>query len=184
MKAQSSSNAKRSKLRKAAGGSRIPFVENFSNPKVRLKRTRNRGQGVFALRRIHKGEVIGVFDGRVFDTKYDGWTEDQLNHVIQISPNQWRDSNGIARYLNHSCDPNCGVRGRFKIVTMRNIEPGEELTWDYEMTEMNNFGWRMSCRCNTDMCRGTIGHYRNMPKDVRERYGSYISCWIRLLRQK
>ncbi len=158
---------------------KIPKLEPYSNPKVVLKNSPKKGRGVFALRAIRKGEVIGVFDGEVYDAEFEDWTPNILNYVIQIGHDLWRDSTGLAKYLNHSCEPNCGFRGRFKVVAMRDIEVGEELTWDYEMSEMNNYGWRMRCRCGASSCRGEIGHHRNMPRSIRERYGSHISYWIR-----
>jgi SET domain-containing protein len=149
------------------------------NAKVQVKTTKRYGRGVFAKQSIRKGEIIGTFDGAVYDADFEDWTEDLLNHVIQFEKDKWRDSKGIARYLNHSCAPNCGIKGLFKIVAMRSIRAGEELTWDYEMTEANDWGWRMKCRCGAPDCRKVIGHYKNMPKSVRKKYGSYISEWLR-----
>ncbi len=62
-----------------------------------------------------------------------------------------------ARYINHSCDPNCEpriVRGRIWIVALRDIQPGEELTYDYGFDFDN---WRdHPCRCGTNACVGYI----------------------------
>ena len=63
---------------------------------------------------------------------------------------------------------------------MRDIKSGEELMWDYEMTENNQFGWQMECKCGTPSCRKFIGRYDNMPQAVRERYKGYISEWLLL----
>jgi hypothetical protein len=83
----------------------------------------------------------------------------------------------MARYINHSCEPNCGIKGLFKIVAMRDIDVGEEVTWDYEMTEDSDV-WRMQCHCGSENCRGEIGAYRNMPQETREKYRGYISEWL------
>ncbi|MGD0577135.1 MAG: SET domain-containing protein-lysine N-methyltransferase, partial [Candidatus Staskawiczbacteria bacterium] len=80
------------------------------------------------------------------------------------------------RFLNHSCDPNCGVKGKFQIVAMRDIENGEELTFDYEMTEDSD--WQMQCKCGSKLCRKVIGAYKNMPEFVKEKYKGYISEWL------
>jgi len=37
--------------------------------------------------------------------------------------------------VNHSCDPNCGLVGAVLVVAMRDIEPGEEITFDYAMSD-------------------------------------------------
>lgn len=133
--------------------------------------------GVFAKAKIRRGEVIAVFDGPIIDYEYEYWNDDLLNHAIQFEPRRWRDSIGIARMINHSCEPNCGIKKLFSIVAMRDIEKGEHITWDYEMTEKNPH-WRMRCHCGFPSCRKVIGHYRNLPKKQREKYKGYISAWL------
>lgn len=144
---------------------------------AKIKNTKKYGRGVFATQAIKKGSLIASFDGPFFDNDFDGWTQDLLNHAIQCGPALWRDSKGIARYLNHSCEPNCGIKGKFKIVTMRDVQKGEQLTWDYEMTEKSKW-WKMRCCCGSKHCRKLIGNYSRMPKAVREKYRGYISTWI------
>ncbi len=145
--------------------------------KVIVQKTKKYGRGVYAKYPIRKGEVIAAFDGPIYDDDFEPWTEDLFNHAIQFGPALWRDSKGIARLINHSCDPNCGIKGLFKIVAMRAIQPGEQITWDYEMTEKNKY-WKMQCRCGSEICRKTIGHYKNMPLSIRKKYKGYISDWI------
>ena len=147
------------------------------NNKVILKETKEIGKGLFAKENIEKGEIVAEFDGQIYEKGKTDWTDELRDHVIQFAINKWRDSNSIARYINHSCDPNCGVKDLFKIVAMRNIDSGEELTWDYEMTEDNDT-WRMKCRCNSEICRKEIGAYRNMPEKIRIKYKGYISDWL------
>jgi len=149
----------------------------MDNPKAFVKRTRKFGRGAFAKQAIRRGELIAAFDGAVYDGEFDDWTDDLLNHVIQIGKEKWRDSKGIARLLNHSCDPNCGIKGLTRIVAMRDIAAGEQLTWDYEMTEKSSW-WRLRCRCGSDLCRKRIGNYSNLPRAVRRKYRGYISRWL------
>ncbi len=149
----------------------------MDNAKAQVKRTKKYGRAVFARQSIRKGEVIAAFDGDIFDDDFEPWTEDLLAHAIQIGKARWRDSNGIARLINHSCDPNCGVKDLIKIVAMRNIKTGEEITWDYEMTEKSTW-MKMKCRCGSVICRGTIGSYSRMPKKTRTKYTGYISQWL------
>ncbi len=148
----------------------------MDSKKVVVRKTADRGEGVFAQVKIKKGETIAAFDGVVYDFDYEDWNNDLYNHVIQFEPRRWRDSKGIARLINHSCDPNCGIHNLFKIVAMRDIAPGEEVTWDYEMTE--NYMWRMKCRCGSPLCRKTVGAYKNMPPATRKKYKGYISDWL------
>ncbi len=144
--------------------------------KVVVRDAAGRGKGLFASAIIKKDEVVAVFDGAIYDRDWEDWNDDLYNHVIQFEQWRWRDSKGVARLINHSCDPNCGIRDLFKIVAMRDIAPGEEITWDYEMTE--NYQWRMKCRCGSPQCRKVIGAYRRMPPAVRRKYRGYISEWL------
>lgn len=149
----------------------------MDSKKVLVRNTKKYGRGVFAKARIRKGTIIAVFDGPVYDSKFNGWTKDIMNHAIQFAPYKWRDSKGIARLINHSCDPNCGIKGLFKIVAMRAIEKGEQITWDYEMTE-KSWWWSLKCRCGSPLCRKTIGNYARMPRATRAKYKGYISDWL------
>jgi hypothetical protein len=148
----------------------------MDSKKVVVKKTAKHGNGVFAHTKIKKGEIVAAFDGTIYDFDYQDWNDDLYNHAIQFEPRRWRDSKGIARLINHSCDPNCGIRDLFKIVAMRDIAPGEEITWDYGMTE--NYVWRMKCTCGSPLCRKTIGAYKNIPLVVRKKYKGYISEWL------
>jgi uncharacterized protein len=68
-----------------------------------------------------------------------------------------------ARYINHSCDPNCDAvvaDGRIWIETIRDVRPGEELAYDYEyeLEERHTPAAkkRYPCHCGAVSCRGTI----------------------------
>lgn len=148
----------------------------MDNKKVKVRKS-NTGLGVFALVEIQKDEIICMFDGEIY-TEHDIWTDDLLDHTVQFADTKWRESKGIARCLNHSCDPNCGIKELFKVVAMRDIKKGEELLWDYEMTEKNEYNWRMNCKCGTKICRGVIGNYKYMPLNIRKKYKGYISEWL------
>ncbi len=153
----------------------------MDNPKVKIHRTRRYGKGVYAKAAIRKGEVIAVFDGDLLDDDFEPWTNDLYNHAIQVGKTLWRDSKGLARFINHSCEPNCGIKKLNRVVAMRSIQKGEEITWDYEMTEKNS-DWRMRCRCGTPACRKVIGNYQNMPRKIRKKYAGYISEWLTRLK--
>lgn len=70
----------------------------------------------------------------------------------------------IARYINHHCDPNCESvieeDGRVFIYAIRDIEPGEELTFDYALIWTGEESQEelaiYACRCGAPTCRGTM----------------------------
>src|SRR3989344_7054225 len=149
----------------------------MDNPKVILKETKTYGKGLFAKKPIKMGEIIAELDGRIYKAeKCSLLLKDIADHAVQFSQKKWRDSKGFARYINLSCNPNCGIKGKFKIMAIRNIKKGEELTFDYEMSEDSD--WRMKCRCNKKNCRKIIGAFKNLPESIRKKYKNYISEWL------
>lgn len=150
--------------------------------KVQYQRGGRFGGGLFAVEPIMKGEIVAEFDGEVFLWRHSAdeipnqpplWRRD---HSIQFGPGLSRDSKGLARCANHCCEPNCGIQSLFKIVAMRNLPAGTEITWDYDMAEDSD--WSMMCMCGKPTCRGVIAGYRHLPPHKRREYAGYISGWL------
>ncbi len=150
----------------------------MDNPKVIVKETGKYGKGLYADEDIKKGEVIADWTGgKIYGAeKCSDLPKEVANHAIQFEEHKWIDTKGIGRFFNHSCEPNCGVKDKFQIITMRDIKKGEELTFDYEMTEDSD--WRMECKCGSKSCRKIIRAYKNMPEKIRKKYAGYISEWL------
>ena len=150
----------------------------MKNQKIIARDTKRYGKGLFASKEIREEEVVADFsDGKIYKAENaSDLPEEVADHAIQFEKNKWIDARTGGRYLNHSCNPNCGVKNKFQIVAMRDIQKGEELTFDYEMTEDSD--WKMNCKCNSQSCRKIIGAYRNMPELVRKKYEGFISDWL------
>ena len=131
------------------------------------------GRGAFAVRPIAKGERIVEYLGErvshaVADARYDDH-KGGLHHtfLFTVSRKVVIDAtvNGNeARFINHSCDPNCESvieGGRVFIDAAKPIKTGTELTYDYAYTrdgsetEEDETGL-YGCRCGAKTCRGTI----------------------------
>ena len=150
---------------------------------VEYRSTLNFGAGLFSISKISVGQVVASFDGDFWE-----WADSVSNlpnespdytrdHTIQYAIGKSRDSKaGMARYANHSCEPNCGIKNSFDIVAMKPIHVSEQITWDYAMTENND--WFMLCRCGSPRCRKLITGYRNLPPEFREDYKGFISQWL------
>jgi SET domain-containing protein len=130
------------------------------------------GRGVRALMPIKKGSrVIEYLGERVShdeaDRRYDLKGQDDGHTFLFIASNRTVIDAGVdgneARYVNHSCAPNCETvieKSRVFIEAIRNIKPGEELGYDYQLTwdskddpaELSNY----ACRCGAKRCRGTM----------------------------
>ena len=99
---------------------------------VRRSRT---GRGLFTVEPIEKGRCVVEYTGRLLSVT--AMRASKGKYLFKINETKtidgWQKSN-IARYINHSCRPNCEVeiwRGRIYVMAKRAIKPGEELFYDY-----------------------------------------------------
>lgn len=147
------------------------------SPKVIVRDSRF-GKGLFAGQQFTKDELVLRFDGPAlhWHPGLPEWPEDLANHAVQCGAAEWVNPQDNARLINHSCEPNCGVRGLLTLVAMRDIVAGEELMFDYAMTE--NGPWRLKCACGNPNCRGIIRGYSGLSEEVRKKYAGYISEWL------
>ena len=130
------------------------------------------GIGVFATRRIRAGRKLIAYLGRVLTeaevrARYmDDDADDPHTFLFGLGDGRYVDA-GVggndARFINHSCDPNCEPRlsdGVIWICSIKNIQPGVELTYDYSLeiekrarrTRRNHY----ACRCGAKKCRRTM----------------------------
>jgi SET domain-containing protein len=154
--------------------------ENYLNPKVSVDNTADKGRGLFAKEKIEKGELIEETKDIQILTKAELATMPkiwrQLCYEIsdqeEICP-QDINNPGPGFLINHSCEPNCGsTSGDFGMVAMRDIEAGEELTYDYAMTDAGNY--EMKCNCGTRSCRHFIRGSDWQIPELQEKYKGYF----------
>jgi hypothetical protein len=82
-----------------------------------------------------------------------------------------------ADFINHSCDPNCGLQGQIILVAMTDIQPGEEVTFDYAMTDSSPFD-EFDCSCASPRCRGKVTRDDWKLPDLWQRYEGYFSTYL------
>ena len=137
-------------------------------PPIKVRESGIHGKGAFATQRIRKGKRIIEYLGKRMPwdaasedpddphTFLFGLGDDNLVINAAIEGNE-------ARWINHSCDPNCEAieeKGRVFIYALRDLRPGEELFYDYGLeideprtAEMEK---QFQCHCGAKMCRGTL----------------------------
>ena len=135
------------------------------------------GVGAFATRAIPAGTRLVEYAGERLtpaeaDVRYPD-VDGERHHTYLFAFDDDRDGTEVvvdaavggneARFLNHSCDPNCDVvvdGGRLWIETIRDVAPGEELAYDYafvlEERHTPAAKRRYPCHCGAARCRGTI----------------------------
>jgi uncharacterized protein len=141
-------------------------------PMYRVRRSKIHGNGVFALRRIRKGTRIVEYVGeRVShaeaDRRYEDKPADDNHTFLFIVDARTVIDAGVdgneARFINHSCDPNCETiteNRRVFIEAIRTIQPGDELSYDYQIQREKgdpaDIDQVFACRCGKPNCRGTM----------------------------
>lgn len=141
------------------------------------------GTGVFALERIPKGARIVEYTGeRVShpeaDRRYEDKEERDNHTFLFIVDDRIVVDAGVggneARFINHSCAPNCETvieRRRIFIDAIRSIKVGEELSYDYqiqrEAEDPPDIDEIFACRCGARGCRGTMLAPPEVPRRKR-----------------
>ncbi|MDD3487255.1 MAG: SET domain-containing protein [Candidatus Moranbacteria bacterium] len=114
------------------------------------------GLGLFAARRIKKGEFVIEYIGKKLTPEEFDKSPDK-KYFFEIDDYWTVDGSGrdnTARYINHACRPNCEVRiyaKRIRIWAIKNIKEGEEFTYDYGKEYFNEYIKPKGCRCKSCM---------------------------------
>lgn len=145
--------------------------------------------GIFAVRPIKKGEVIlrtdddpVTEDERISMEEFKTLSADMQERIKNFCveeddgyyvgagmnfnelPSSW--------YINHSCEPNLGFNKDADYVAMRDIEKGEELSYDYGFVEGGKY--MLNCLCGTPSCRKIIRGNDHLDPEFRKKYGEYL----------
>ena len=136
------------------------------------------GRGIHALRVIVAGETILRSWGPLSPTR--------SRHSMQVGEASHVVPDGPIVYTNHACDPNCMVQVRAEsreiaLVALRRLEPGEELTIDYETFEYEVDHLSGPCTCGSANCRGRITGYKHLPAEIKARFGEMAAAHVRAL---
>src|SRR5262249_28741731 len=135
---------------------------------------------------IAKDEIVAIKGGHIVDRKtlrqqitpVLGPVEIQIDDNLFIAPVTEQERELSMLYLNHSCDPNLGVRGEITFVAMRDIHAGEELTHDWAMTDDDDDDYSVDCNCGTSDCRKILTGKDWRRRDLQKRYAGYFSAYL------
>lgn len=137
-----------------------------------LRESRIHSYGCYTDRRIRRGTLIVEYVGeRLTNEQADDLYDDfPTTYLFGINGGKRIiDGYGVAAFVNHSCDPNCEtdqIRGRMWIIAARDILPGEELTYDYNLYDGDD---EAPCHCGALFCRGSLYSERHLRKIARKR---------------
>lgn len=154
---------------------------NWLTPKAQPRVTPGKGHGSFVVEPIKAGETVAAFGGFVMDRhmldQLDGerqsrsmQIDDDLYMVSAVSPEP-------GDYINHSCDPCCGIVGSVLVVAMRDIAIDEELTFDYAMADASDYD-EFTCQCGSASCRGVVTGRDWRSRAIQDKYKGWFSSYL------
>ena len=160
------------------------------SPKLTSGKSKIHGDGVFATRKITRGEKVMIFGGefisreQAFSGNYRSrsiWPVD-LGHYLALPKSDTRES--LDENLNHSCDANTWLIDEVTIIAKKDIETGEEITldqgtWNFEDSAYTDN--QESCSCGTESCRYVLTESDWKLPDVQERYRGHFHPLVQKL---
>ena len=160
----------------------------------KVKKSKIHGTGVFSLKNISKNtKIIQYIGEKVLRSegnkrserrlkKYLNSEKDGSVYIFELNSKYDIDGSPLynkARYINHSCNPNCEVdikNGEIWISAIKNIKKGQELTYDYGFEFDEEDFMDHKCKCGSKNCIGFV-----ISSDDWGKYKKYLKKQIRKL---
>ena len=159
----------------------LPKSTSYHSPKLEGRRIEAKGGRTLVAREaISPGEVVVVFGGEVVPAAaLDSLSAAQRLLTLQVEEDLYLVSSrdGAADWVNHSCDPNCGLSGQIALVALRRIEPGDEITFDYAMSDGTPYD-QFPCGCGAPTCRRAVSGDDWSRPELWERYRGHFSPYL------
>lgn len=152
----------------------------YLSPRAEARSTGHLQYGVFARAPLRRDERIAVWGGEIVEQSTFDALPDRLRRLsIQVEEGLFMVAlhEGPADYINHSCDPNAGLSGQIVLVAMREIAAGEEIRFDYAMSDVTDYD-EFQCSCGAPNCRGIVRGSDWMRPELWERYRGYFSPYV------
>src|ERR1035437_10055222 len=132
------------------------------------------GNGIFATRDFKKGDIVFILKGKIH-TYINKNIKDTFEHPdwVGTGKNTWIDPIREYHFINHSCNPNMGTKGKVTFCALMDIKKGDELTFDYSISEADS-NWKMKCNCGSKKCRKIIRSIQFLPQPIYKHYLPYI----------
>lgn len=139
-----------------------------------LRSAGGKGEGVFATRFFRLGETVMV--GRI-----DRELDHNHPHASQVSEHRFVLHGGLIPKVNHSCEPNCGIRlnssGAHDLVAREPIAADQEITFDYAMRNYS-VEYLPACRCGSRHCRGRITGWKDLSQQGKADYHGFVAPYL------
>ncbi|KAF4636846.1 hypothetical protein G7Y89_g1236 [Cudoniella acicularis] len=166
---------------------------------VEVIKTADRGYGVRSNRCFEPNQIIVEYTGEIITEEEcdrrmnEDYKNNECYYLMSFDQNMILDGTkgSIARFVNHSCRPNCrmvkwivGGKPRMALFAGDNpIMSGDELTYDYNFDPFSAKNVQ-ECRCGSDNCRGVLGPKPKDPKPVKEVIKDVVKAGVKAGKRK
>jgi hypothetical protein len=147
------------------------YLKQNKSP-IELRMTEEKGDGVYSNVQFFEGNtvLVGIIVRGLKSSD---------SRAYEVSKNRFVLLAGLFPKVNHSCDPNCGVRvnpeSALDLVARKNIYDDDEITIDYSMTNMQLENFPEKCLCGTALCRKEITGWIGLPDSTKKTYKGLVS---------
>jgi hypothetical protein len=162
-----------------------PVAYSWIHPTLRVRRHAQFGSAALFLSvDLPKGTIVVFWSGRIVsEQEMLALSEDEDAYTLQVGENLYQVPiqprlREPADFTNSSCEPNCGFSSPVSLVTMRDLKAGQEVLFDYAMSESNEKHGVFKCHCGSPLCRGvfTGADWKNLA--LQDRYFGYFSPYL------
>ena len=127
------------------------------------------GRGLFATKNIAEGtSILEITGKKITQADVDKRSYKEAANALQIDEELYIDFEEPGVLVNHSCNPNAGIKEDVFLIAIKDIAPNEEITWDYSTSV--DTGWTMPCHCEEKNCRKLVKDFASLPKKVQKKY--------------
>lgn len=153
----------------------------FHIPGLALEARPETGMYVVTSRPVPAGTIVIAWSGPVVDRRvFSTFDHERRSHSLQIADDLFLlppDPLELVDYVNHSCDPTCGILGSHMLVTRRELAAGEEISFDYAMCDTEPYD-EFACACGSASCRQHVTATDWLLPDLQARYDGHFSAYI------
>lgn len=158
----------------------MPDYPSYLAPSCAVRPVFDDQLGVFAIAPIAQDELIAVWGGTMYTAAQLAELPAGMASIgIQVEEDLYLVSlpPSPADRINHCCNPNAGIKGQIVLVAMRDIAVGEQVCFDYAMSDGSPYD-EFTCACGADQCRGRITAEDWRLPQLQERYKGYFSLYL------
>lgn len=139
------------------------------------------GRGIFVREPVPRGAIVAIFGGRATPGyQFRELTAERQQHALQVAddvflvPDDHRD---LGDFINHSCDPTAVLVGEITLAAARDLEVGDQLTFDYATSDSSPYD-EFECECGADRCRGKVTGEDWMSAELQSLYRGHFSPYL------